>query len=125
VEQTAILPQLRRPPAQPRARLSQIPSRGEPGVPAVTVQPPVQPVVQPAREAIIQRQPSIPGVAIAISRAEAGEAAGVQRAEEEGVETGAEARDDEQDLDRLAREVYPLVKRLLAIERERRAGRWR
>jgi hypothetical protein len=81
--------------------------------------------VQPTREAIIQRQTSIPGVAIAISRAEAGEAAGVQRTEEEGVEAGAEARDEEQDLDRLARDVYPLVKRLLAIERERRAGRWR
>ena len=32
--------------------------------------------------------------------------------------------DDEPDLDRLARQIYPLVKRLLAVERERRGGRW-
>ena len=29
------------------------------------------------------------------------------------------------DLDDLARQIYPLVKRLLAVERERRTGRWR
>jgi len=30
----------------------------------------------------------------------------------------------EQELDKLAREVYPHIVRMLAIERERRIGRW-
>jgi predicted component of type VI protein secretion system len=139
VQRTAILPQLRRSPAQPEARPG-VPGSAAPGGavrpsstlprpssagPASAVQPPAQPPVQPAPQAAIQRQPTVPGAALTISRAEVGEAADVQRAEDEGVEPGVEARDEEQDLDRLAREVYPLVKRLLAVERERLTGRWR
>jgi len=29
------------------------------------------------------------------------------------------------DLDQLARQVYPIIKRMLSVERERRLGRWR
>jgi len=49
----------------------------------------------------------------------------VQRAAEDEPYAEEQVRDEEHDMDRLAREVYPLVKRLLAIERERRTGRWR
>jgi hypothetical protein len=159
VEQTAVLPQVRRSPVppegRPHARLEPFASLGgrpgvpradasegvraplsarlEPGVPidrkpgvsSPAVQAPVQPVVQPVREPIIQRQPAVPGAAIAVLPAEAGEAADVQRAEVEDEEPGTPTQQEEQDLDRLAREVYPLVKRLLAVERERRTGRWR
>ena len=37
---------------------------------------------------------------------------------------GAQAPVSETDLNKLARDVYPLIKRMLAVERERRAGRW-
>ncbi|MFN2228319.1 MAG: hypothetical protein ACK2VA_00985 [Anaerolineae bacterium] len=150
VEQTAILPQLRRPPVQrtPIQRTQQwarealpplagqgaaLPARSgaiagaesavapAATVPAVTVQP----AIRPSGLAMIQRQPSIAGAEVAIARVEGGEMPDVQRAEEEEVAPSKEARNEEQDLDRLARQVYPLVKRLLAIERERRAGRWR
>lgn len=46
----------------------------------------------------------------------------VSRAEEEGEE---EAGADDYDLDALARQVYPVIKRMLAIERERMGcGNW-
>ncbi|HUT17991.1 MAG TPA: hypothetical protein VM366_02435, partial [Anaerolineae bacterium] len=147
VEQTAILPQIRRPsapsvPAQGAQRRAQepLPPLGQraplpadsgattgshvapaPVVPRVTVRPPPQ----LSGQATIQRQPSARGAASTVSRADAGETAVVQRAAEDESYTEEQIRDEKQDLDRLAREVYPLVKRLLAVERERRTGRWR
>lgn len=47
----------------------------------------------------------------------------MQRAEGQPPVEGQD-QDKEPDLDRLARDVYPLVVRLLAVERERRGGRW-
>jgi hypothetical protein len=52
--------------------------------------------------------------------AQAGNADLVQRAGVEPEEAG-----EGPDLDRLARDVLPLIKRMLAVERERRTGRWR
>jgi hypothetical protein len=147
VEQTAILPQVRRSPApsvpaQGAQRRAQalLPLLGQraplpsdsgatagsragpaPVVSKVTVQPPAQ----LSGGATIQRQPSAPGAAPTVSRPDAGETAVVQRAAEDEPYAGEQVREEEQDLDRLAREVYPLVKRLLAVERERRTGRWR
>jgi hypothetical protein len=49
----------------------------------------------------------------------------VQRSDtssETGAATGAETGASGQDLDKLAREVYPIIKRLLAVERERDTG---
>ena len=37
---------------------------------------------------------------------------------------GEEKAEGGLDLDRLARQVYPLIKRMMAVERERRTGRW-
>jgi hypothetical protein len=39
-------------------------------------------------------------------------------------ETGEESAETGADLDHLARQIYPLIKRMLAVERERRSGRW-
>ena len=50
----------------------------------------------------------------------------VQRVETGPPETTRqkEEKKSEQDLDKLAREVYPHIVRMLAVERERRIGRW-
>jgi hypothetical protein len=80
----------------------------------------LQPPPQLPGQAIVQRQPSAVPI---VSHPDVGETAAVQRAEEEPYAEG-QGQDEEKDLDRLARDVYPLVKRLLAIERERRTGRW-
>jgi hypothetical protein len=134
---TAVLPQVRRAPA-PGARVAQelppplvqrapLPVGGEaaagsgavpaPVVPVTTLQPPPQ----LSGQAIVQRQPSAAPI---ISQPDVEETAAVQRAEEGEPLPQQQTGGEKQDLDRLAREVYPLVKRLLAIERERRTGRW-
>jgi hypothetical protein len=52
----------------------------------------------------------------------------ISRQEETTAETAEAApeteRPAEQDLDHLARQIYPLIKRMLAIERERSSARW-
>ena len=68
------------------------------------------------------------GQPVAILRAEAGETADA-KAEDEDEAAGAEPPDGEVDpltVDRLARAIYPLIRRLLVVERERAGagGRW-
>jgi hypothetical protein len=137
---TAILPQVRRAPTL-GVRVAQE-STGEPlPLPAQRPQPPagsegtaggvgagaaaapaaLQLRVQPPAEAVVQRQPL--GAPI-VSSPDAGETVALQRASDETV-PAEQGQEKGVDLDRLARDVYPLVKRLLAVERERRAGRWR
>ncbi len=50
----------------------------------------------------------------------------VQRVEEAETIAGQppEEGEEEMDLDKLARQVYPIIRRLLAVERERRSARW-
>ena len=67
----------------------------------------------------IQRQPTTSTLgSVSISM--------VQRAELEQPETTGQKdeKKSDQELDKLAREVYPHIVRMLAVERERRIGRW-
>jgi hypothetical protein len=82
------------------------------------------PVSRPASPGLLQRSPDLNGAAQHTSI--------VQRAmgtESETSETqpGPEAQSEPEaaalDLDELARQIYPLIKRMLAVERERRSGR--
>jgi hypothetical protein len=83
---------------------------------------PLPPVSRPAPAALIQRQPVAPSVDLTVA---AQGADVVQRAVETPPETGltTEEEGSELDLDHLARQVYPLIKRMLAVERERRSAR--
>jgi len=106
-----------------------VPARAEP-VRAGPARPPawggefpLPPVSRPAPAALIQRQPVVPSVDLT---AAARGAKVVQRAVETPPETGLMPEDEERpelDLDHLARQVYPLIKRMLAVERERRSAR--
>jgi hypothetical protein len=69
---------------------------------------------------VVQRQASSlagPEVIFRQEEATAGPPEATPETGEESTETGA-------DLDHLARQIYPLIKRMLAVERERRSGRW-
>ncbi len=94
-------------------------------LPPVPQPPPTraaQPQYQLSPSEMIQREPAtIVGTLVqrdAAHRASAGRATVVQRDEDEGSES-----EEELDLAELAERIYPLVKRLLAIERERMPGR--
>jgi hypothetical protein len=105
-----------------------VPGRAEPAhagparPPAWGGEFPLPPVSRPAPATLIQRQPVVPSVDLA---AAARGAEFVQRAVELPPETGLTPRGEgpELDLDHLARQVYPLIKRMLAVERERRSAR--
>jgi hypothetical protein len=105
-----------------------VPARAEPAragparPPAWGGEFPLPPVSRPASAALIQRQPVVPSVDLA---AAARGTDVVQRAIEMPPETGlaTEEEGSELDLDHLARQVYPLIKRMLAVERERRSAR--
>jgi hypothetical protein len=105
-----------------------VPARAEPAR-AGLARPPawggeflLPPVSRPAPAALIQRQPVAPSVDLTVA---AQGADVVQRAVETPPETGltTEEEGSELDLDHLARQVYPLIKRMLAVERERRSAR--
>ncbi|MBN1641148.1 MAG: hypothetical protein JXA09_07920 [Anaerolineae bacterium] len=75
---------------------------------------------------LVQRQPAPPELGPAAGPGPSPSGQVVQRADEPivlGSEPAAEGSGT--DLAELARRIYPIVKRLLAIERERRVGRWR
>ena len=76
----------------------------------------------PARRAQLwpQRLPLAPAP-IVQRRVELGPAP-EQRAAEVGIEEAAAP--EATDLNKLARDILPLLKRMLSIERERRSGRW-
>jgi hypothetical protein len=122
--QPLVLPALPR-PVSPRA-----PSSSPPARPAQAVKPGVSrpderselslplappPAPQPAPAEVVQRQPEPPAISSVTPPQQI-----VQRAE--GEEPSGEARGGP-DLSELARQIYPLVKRMLAIERERRPDR--
>ena len=86
---------------------------------------PLPPIGRSAPPQVVQRQPSpeVPGIDAAGSRSR-GE--WVQRAATKGRVSGQSAEEEEKpdlDLDHLARQIYPILKRMLAVERERRSGR--
>ena len=84
---------------------------------------PLPPARWPAPAALIQRQPVAPPVDLTVA-AQGTDV--VQRAVETPPETGlatTEEEGPELDLDHLARQIYPLIKRMLAVERERRSAR--
>ncbi len=145
--QVAILPQARHRPelSQPaqrneREQLSTASTTGESVLPLVP--PLVVEVVQPRPEmagaefgppatgAVVQRWPAGAGPELATRTVELARPAVassvLQRLEEEestpaGSET--EAQESTPDLDKLARQIYPLLKRMLAVERDRRPFR--
>jgi len=82
------------------------------GYPSVEGELPLPPLVQPTAPGLVQRSLdlSVPPGAAALQRAEQGEA----EPEEETPQA---------DLDDLARKIYPIIRRMLAVERERRLGR--
>lgn len=84
---------------------------------------PLPPVSAPPFAGVIQRQTEDASAYLATP---SGAAEAIQRAGGASLEMGA-APDESavSDLDRLAQEVYPRIKRMLAVERERRTGRWR
>ena len=74
----------------------------------------------------IQRRPQGEASESVPTPAESGYVGVIQRVTvgpEESAEP--ESGQGELNLDRLARQVYPMIRRMLAIERERRSGRWR
>ncbi len=105
-----------------------VPARAEPAragparPPAWGGEFPLPPVSRLAPAALIQRQPVAPSVDLTVATQGADV---VQRAVETPPETGltTEEEGSELDLDHLARQVYPLIKRMLAVERERRSAR--
>jgi hypothetical protein len=149
VEQTAILPQARveahpegspEPPALTPSRPG-APAGGPPAQTGWTqaaasdlpLPPPLQRSVTPARPVsttLIQRQPEAPAPSPVVpSRPESGREGMVQRAGEEpplATVTPPQPPAGEStppNLDSLARQIYPLIKRMLAVERERKWGR--
>ena len=84
---------------------------------------PLPPVRRPAPAAVIQRQTAgqpAGGLGLAAQGKEIMQRSIVTRPETRG---DTEEEQSELDLDDLAREVYPLIKRMLAIERERMPAR--
>jgi hypothetical protein len=79
---------------------------------------PLAPLSRPPAAEAVQRLPLTvsPGAPLVQSAVGEGEAI-VQREEDEGIEP--EVGDSAPDLDDLARQVFPFIKRMLAIERER------
>jgi len=82
---------------------------------------------QPVSTERVQRQPDVGRVDAFPGLTAAPESVGIvqrvsTRPSPETERTSKEKSDLE--LDRLARQVYPFIKRLLAVERERRSGRW-
>lgn len=91
--------------------------------PAPQVSPPVfTPSARTSDSRVIQRTPLEFVQRVSPS---AGSEARQEPAQETTSESDPEERDDESEinLDRLARDVYPLIKRMIAVERERRPGR--
>jgi hypothetical protein len=105
-----------------------VPARAEPAragparPPAWGGEFPLPPVSWPAPAALIQRQPAAPSVDLTVATRGVDV---VQRAVETPPETGLTTEEEgpELDLDHLARQVYPFIKRMLAVERERRSAR--
>jgi hypothetical protein len=82
---------------------------------------------QPVSTEQVQRQPDVGRVDVFPGLAVAPESVGiVQRVSTEPPPETEQTSEEKSDLelDRLARQVYPFIKRLLAVERERRSGRW-
>jgi hypothetical protein len=79
-----------------------------------------QPVIEPPspeeEEQVVQREPEPPAIS-PVSRAPSEPVHVVQRAESD------EAEFEEVDLVQLAQRIYPLIRRMLSIERERTLGR--
>ena len=82
--------------------------------PPVSV-PAITPAIQRTPEPVIQRTPTEPSTT-------SQEAGFIQRVESGPAEPGPEAPEPV-DLDNLARQVYPIIKHMLAVERERRSFR--
>ena len=81
-----------------------------------------------AQVGVAQRQPAEPGITSPIGESPllVGPAVVVQRAEEGEPTSSSYETDSGQavaDLDKLARQIYPLIKRMLAVERDRRPFR--
>jgi hypothetical protein len=79
---------------------------------------PLPPTHRPARVEAIQRQAGSSVISAVPETAPQQPSVG-QRAEDSSAE---DERDSEPDLNQLAQQIYPLVKRMLVIERERRPG---
>jgi hypothetical protein len=93
---------------------------GEPSMPLAqpsTPQPTLQRQPEPAPEEVSQRESTSPAVSSVVGAPHTM----VQRVEAEAEDEGGEF--EELDLADLAQRVYPFIKRLLLIERERRPGR--
>ncbi len=89
----------------------------------VTGELPLPPAPRLASAEMLQRQPSASAPDLAMQPEGIGV---VQRVEEAETIAGQppEEGEEEMDLDKLARQVYPIIRRLLAVERERRSARW-
>lgn len=88
--------------------------------PSLADELPLPPLGRSPLPGVVQRQASSlagPEVIFRQEEATAGTTEATPETGEESAETGA-------DLDHLARQIYPLIKRMLAVERERRSGRW-
>jgi len=113
---------LRVPQARLQARFEEAGAEAGPSR-IVTGELPLPPAPRPAWAEMLQPQPSAAASDLAMQPEGI---AVVQRVEE--AETIAsqppEEGEEEMDLDKLARQVYPIIKRLLAVERERRSTRW-
>jgi hypothetical protein len=103
---------------EPRREPAAAVSPGPDSAQALRVEAPLPPPSRPPLAELVQRLPLAVSPGAPIVQRTVGEAeAVVQRAISEGV--GAEEEKAELDLDDLARQVYPMIKRMLAIERER------
>ena len=83
---------------------------------------PLPPPPRSSSSGLIQRQPSALAPDVAVSSQRLGVVQRVQEAEPEASASPVE-EEPELELDHLARQIYPLIKRMLAVERERRPGR--
>lgn len=94
-----------------------------------TARPPARVPSAPVTQvAVAQRQPAEPGITTPTGEAPllVAPAVVVQRAEENGLVSSSQETESGQaaaDLDKLARQIYPLIKRMLAVERDRRPFR--
>ena len=88
---------------------------------------PLPPPVRPVATERIQRQPDDGEVSLAEGIGTVSGSVGVIQRIDVGApaDTQSSGGGGGQDLERLARDVYPYLKRLLAAERERTTGRWR
>jgi len=82
------------------------------------------PIGRVAPPQVVQRQPSpeVPGIDTAGSRGGGKWVQRVATAEPSAGQSAEEGKKPESDLDHLARQIYPIIKHMLTIERERRYG---